>query len=192
MRAAILEVKLNNKSIRGVAQQYGIHRNTLTRYCNKYEELVKSTDQSSVLPSSVSDLPGPIEKTAIITVPEVQPSSEAPVSKSNIANPWVEFGYAKPRQIFECKQEDMLQQYLMKASDIYFGLSPKEVKRFAYTYAVACKINIPKSWTEHEMAGSDWLSAFLKRHPKLSIRSPQATSISRATSFKEHNVDLFF
>ncbi|GBM45820.1 hypothetical protein AVEN_272237-1 [Araneus ventricosus] len=95
-------------------------------------------------------------------------------------------------KIFECKQEDMLQQYLMKASDIYFGLSPKEVKRFAYTYAVACKINIPKSWTEHEMAGSDWFSAFLKRHPKLSIRSPQATSISRATSFNEHNVDLFF
>ncbi|GBN39962.1 hypothetical protein AVEN_275079-1 [Araneus ventricosus] len=80
----------------------------------------------------------------------------------------------------------------MKASDIYFGLSSKEVIRFAYTYAVACKINIPKSWTEHEMAGSDWLSAFLKRHPKLSIRSPQATSILSATSFNEHNVNLFF
>lgn len=86
----------------------------------------------------------------------------------------------------------MLEQYLMKASDIYFGLSPKEVKRFAYTYAIACKINIPESWTEHEMAGSDWFSAFLKRHPRLSIRSPQATSISRATSFNKHNVQLFF
>ncbi|GBO10263.1 hypothetical protein AVEN_84129-1 [Araneus ventricosus] len=46
MKVAILEVKLNKKSIRGVSQQYGIHRNTLTRYCNKYEELFKSPHQS--------------------------------------------------------------------------------------------------------------------------------------------------
>ncbi|GBN46970.1 hypothetical protein AVEN_73810-1, partial [Araneus ventricosus] len=46
MKVAILEVKLNKKSISGVSQQYGIHRNTLTRYCNKYEELVKSPYQS--------------------------------------------------------------------------------------------------------------------------------------------------
>ncbi|GBO19104.1 hypothetical protein AVEN_120695-1 [Araneus ventricosus] len=60
MKAAVLEMKLKKKSIRRVALQYGIHRNTLTRYCIKYEELVKSPDQSSILPSSVSDLPGPI------------------------------------------------------------------------------------------------------------------------------------
>ncbi|GBM65493.1 hypothetical protein AVEN_223590-1 [Araneus ventricosus] len=68
----------------------------LPRYCNKYEELVKSTNQSSVLPSSISDLPGPIEETAFISVPEVQSSSGGPVSTSNTANLWVEFVYAKP------------------------------------------------------------------------------------------------
>ncbi|GBO44600.1 hypothetical protein AVEN_195748-1 [Araneus ventricosus] len=80
----------------------------IDRYCNKYEEFVKS----SVLPSSVSDLPGPIEETAFISVPEVQSSSAEPVSTSNIANLWVEFDYAKPRQIFECKREDMLHNTL--------------------------------------------------------------------------------
>ena len=94
--------------------------------------------------------------------------------------------------MFEAEQENLLENYLMKASDIYFGLSPKEVRRFAYTYAVACNRTIPNSWTEFEMAGPDWFTGFLKRHPKLSIRTPQATSLARCTSFNKHNTGLFF
>lgn len=86
----------------------------------------------------------------------------------------------------------MLEQYLMKASDIYYGLSPKEVRRFAYRYAIACNLRVPQRWTETEMAGSDWFTGFLKRHPQLSIRTPQATSLARCTSFNKHNVELFF
>lgn len=80
----------------------------------------------------------------------------------------------------------------MKASDIYFGLSPKDVRRFAYTYAKACDRKIPSSWSELEMAGPDWFTGFLKRHPNLSLRTPQATSLSRCTSFNKHNTGLFF
>ena len=58
-------------------------------------------------------------------------------------------------------------------------------------YAVACSKKIPHSWTEFQTAGCDLFSGFLKRHPKLSIRS-QATSLARCTSFNQHNVDLFF
>ena len=32
----------------------------------------------------------------------------------------------------------------------------------------------------------------MKRHPKLSICSPQATSLARCTSFNQHNVNLLF
>lgn len=80
----------------------------------------------------------------------------------------------------------------MKASDIYFGLTPKEVRRFAFTYALACNRKVPPSWSENEMAGADWFTSFLKRHRKLSIRTPQATSMSRATSFNKTNVKMFF
>lgn len=42
------------------------------------------------------------------------------------------------------------------------------------------------------MAGKDWLTSFLERHPSLSIRRPQATSLSHATSFNKKNVGDFF
>ena len=45
---------------------------------------------------------------------------------------------------------------------------------------------------EAGMAGKEWLRQFLKRHPSLSIRVPQATSIARATAFNPHTVSKFF
>jgi len=42
------------------------------------------------------------------------------------------------------------------------------------------------------MAGADWFAGFLKRNPKITVRSPESTSIARATSFNRHNVESFF
>lgn len=51
---------------------------------------------------------------------------------------------------------------------------------------------MPDSWKTKLLADEDWLGSFLKCHPSLSIRSPQATSLSRATSFNKNNISLFF
>lgn len=103
-------------------------------------------------------------------------------------------GYRNGRQIFTDNDEQELAQYIIHAGTIYYGLSTTEVRKFAYEYAVANLDlhKIPRTWRETEAAGLDWLHGFLKRHRQLAIRKPQATSLSRATSFNEHNVKNFF
>ncbi|XP_065667788.1 uncharacterized protein LOC136088062 [Hydra vulgaris] len=52
-------------------------------------------------------------------------------------------------------------------------------------------IKIPENWKKSEAAGTEWFYLFLNR-TKLSIRTPEATSLSRTTSFNRTNVDTFF
>jgi hypothetical protein len=101
-------------------------------------------------------------------------------------------GY-KPRVVFNAEQEASLASYILTCSSIYFGLLPEEVKKLAYECATKFEIqNIPESWHENGMAGKDWFSNFIKRNSALSIRTPEATSASRATSFNRYNVNQFF
>ena len=102
------------------------------------------------------------------------------------------FGYQKPRQVFTDDQEATFVSYLKHASSIYFGLSPREVRTLAYESEKRFNLSFPPSWSDVQMAGPDWFSAFLKRHPGLSIRTPESTSIARATAFNKINVDQFF
>lgn len=102
------------------------------------------------------------------------------------------FGYQRPRQVFTDDQEATLVTYLKHASSIYFGLSPREVRNLAYECAKSFNIRTPVSWSEKQIAGADWFSSFLKRHPELSLRTPEATSIARATAFNKSNVTQFF
>lgn len=101
-------------------------------------------------------------------------------------------GYVPARQIFNAQQENELQKYLLKASSIFYGLTPKDVRTLAYNCAMKFNIKSPDNWHENKMAGKDWLTGFLRRNQQLSIRKPEATSLGRATSFNKTNVDSFF
>src|SRR5580765_6548416 len=80
----------------------------------------------------------------------------------------------------------------MRAAEIYYGFSPKEIRRFAYELAMKYKLSFPSQWKENKMASKDWFTCFMKRQSQLSIRCAQPTSMSRATSFNETNVNIFF
>lgn len=101
-------------------------------------------------------------------------------------------GYVKVRQIFSDKDEENLVEYLQKCADIYYGLSPHAVRKFAFEYASALNRNYPESWSVNREAGIEWFKGFIKRHSTLSIRKPEATSLARATSFNPYNVNKFF
>ncbi|XP_047137495.1 uncharacterized protein LOC124814000 [Hydra vulgaris] len=76
--------------------------------------------------------------------------------------------------------------YLQRASDIYFGLTPKDVRKLAYQLADANKLAMPKSWMENHCAGRDWFTSFLQKNPTLSLRASEAKSIARAISVQRH------
>lgn len=59
------------------------------------------------------------------------------------------FGYVKSRQFFTDEEETELKRYIIKASDIYFGLSAVGIRKLAFTYAVKLNKTIPDSWKTH-------------------------------------------
>ena len=69
-------------------------------------------------------------------------------------------GYIPNRQIFSEKQESELERYLMFSSNIYFGLSPYDVRLLAYQCAKRFNISTPSSWDENGVAGLTSLRDF--------------------------------
>lgn len=82
--------------------------------------------------------------------------------------------------------------YILKCSDMYYGLSITEVRKLAFQFAKKLEIQYPHKWDDEEMAGRKWFAAFLNRHPTMSLRTPQQVSVNRIRGFSQANVDLFF
>ncbi|XP_067929421.1 uncharacterized protein [Watersipora subatra] len=96
------------------------------------------------------------------------------------------------RKVFTEEQEKMLCDYLLTAAKHHHGLTPVTARKFAYEYAEKVNADFPHSWRNTKCAGLDWLYGFRKRFPQISIRTPEATSLSRLTSFNKTNIQEFF
>ena len=94
-----------------------------------------------------------------------------------------------PATVLSDDEEEQLANYLIKMADMGFGLSPDTVKRLAY------KI-VERSGRKHpfrdEKAGRAWFDGFRRRHPKLTIRSPQPLSYCRALCSNPETINDFF
>lgn len=95
-------------------------------------------------------------------------------------------------QIFTKDEEEKISEYLVISFKLNHGLSKLKARELVYEYATAIEKKIPDNWTEKKLASKDWIRGFFKRQPQLSIRTPEATSLSRATSFNKKNVGDFF
>ncbi|GFN80786.1 transposase [Plakobranchus ocellatus] len=109
---------------------------------------------------------------------------------ANIALPIKEA--SQSRRIFSLEEEAVLVEYLLKASRIGFPLDTSTLKSLAYDLAIRYSKRVPDSWRTQKSAGKDWLKGFKSRHSQLSIRTPEPTSIARATVFNKTNVGPFF
>ena len=96
------------------------------------------------------------------------------------------------RQILTTHMESELASYLTHCSLMNHGLTPLETRQLAFSFAIANKVSVPINWEQKKEASRDWFTAFVGRNQAISIRSPEATSQSRASGFNAPVVAKFF
>ena len=73
----------------------------------------------------------------------------------------------------------------------FYGLTLADLKKLAFEIAkangLATRFN-----QEKELAGTEWLNNCLKRQPEISLRTPQPTTLARASGFNETQVHAFY
>jgi transposase-like protein len=102
----------------------------------------------------------------------------------------VEKTIGRPR-ILSAQHEDELVDVIIDMERRLFGLTKMDVRKLAYRYCEANGI-LHNFNRESEAAGEDWMLSFMKNHPQLSLRKPEATSLARASGFNKEKVRLFF
>ncbi len=96
------------------------------------------------------------------------------------------------RAVLSSQHEADLVDHIHLMERTFWGLTTIDVRKFAFTLAERLGINDHPFNHASKMAGSDWLRSFMKRHPGLSIRVPEATSMARAVGFNRPKVDQYF
>jgi len=80
---------------------------------------------------------------------------------------------------------------LIKLANLFYGLTPLQLRAAAYKFAV--QNNLKNKFNHHrKLAGVDWFRNFIRRNPSVTVRKPEATSMSRITAFNKTEVTLFF
>ena len=107
------------------------------------------------------------------------------------SDPHASMGYASHKKVFTNQMETDLAEHCIEMVQRYHGLTIDKVKQVAYEFATRNNIAVPESWEKNKRAGKDWVFLFMRRK-NLSLRSPEATSLGRATAFNKATVKVFF
>nr|CAH7729434.1 unnamed protein product [Callosobruchus chinensis] len=110
--------------------------------------------------------------------------------QANITDKPPSAGYIS-QTVFTNEEENILYEYLLVCAASNYGLPTRETRSLTYMRAKKHNKKFSTSWERNKMAGEVWLKLFMERHPNLSFRLPQATSIAHATSFNKTNKRIF-
>ncbi|MEE4248024.1 MAG: helix-turn-helix domain-containing protein [Kangiellaceae bacterium] len=94
------------------------------------------------------------------------------------------------RGIFSLEVENQLAEKLVDLQRRFYGETLDDLQHSAYQMAE--RMDIPHPFRkESKKAGRGWVRGFLERHPELSVRAPEPTSMSRAVGFNRPQVHRF-
>jgi len=92
---------------------------------------------------------------------------------------------------FQPDHEELLVNHVKDLSNRCLPLSKKEFLKLAYD--LATELKLPHRFnTQTGTAGKHFYYDFMSRHPELSLRIPESTSLMRVVGFNKSQVDLFF
>ncbi|KAJ4436447.1 hypothetical protein ANN_19080 [Periplaneta americana] len=92
---------------------------------------------------------------------------------------------------FNAEFEGVLFNHVKDLSDGLLPLTRKEFLNLAFQLAEALKI--PHQFNrDKKTAGKQFYYDFMKRHPNLSLRTPELTSLNRSIGFNKPQVNRFF
>ncbi|KAF2894667.1 hypothetical protein ILUMI_11506 [Ignelater luminosus] len=92
---------------------------------------------------------------------------------------------------FSAALENHLHLHIKDLKTLHFGLTTNDLRELAYEFAE--KNNILHRFSHiSRKAGWDSLKGFRTRNPSISLRVPEATSVSRARAFNKPNIQKFF
>ncbi|KOB76398.1 hypothetical protein OBRU01_03861 [Operophtera brumata] len=92
---------------------------------------------------------------------------------------------------FSPEYEETLVEHVKDLSNRCLPLMKKEFLKLAFDLAEALKI--PHRFNKDKgVAGKHFYYDFMQRHPDISIRLPESTSMKRAVGFNKPQVDLFY
>jgi hypothetical protein len=95
------------------------------------------------------------------------------------------------RTVLPSEVENKLVEYCITMAQRYYGLRRQDIKHMSFQLAIRNGLNHPFN-EEKSAAGRKWLWFFLKRHPILSVRTPEGISAARVKGFTSENVASFF
>ena len=94
-----------------------------------------------------------------------------------------------PSTVLTREEEDKLYQYCLDMADMGYGLTIEDIKVVGYRIVAGSGRSHP---FKEGSTGRDWYEGFLRRHPQLSLRKPEALSYARAKNANAKMVEDFY
>jgi len=99
--------------------------------------------------------------------------------------------YLGRRTILPSELENKLLEYCIITDQSYYGLRRQDIKRMAFQLAIRNGLKHPLNQEKSE-TWKRWLRSFLKRHPVISVKTPEGISAAQVKGFTSENVAMFF